>query len=174
MPFMFVWSTLLVTPLIMATGMIGMTDYLGYFLSMTSLESHLIAVGFTVVTIALLYRRIDSVAKLTKVLWGIMIVTVLFVVVAAYSHFSAHLAFTFPAGAFGVKFVGGLGAGLVLAVYDYFGYYTITYVGDEVRDPGRVIPWSIILSILGVLVIDLSMNVGIIGAQPWQQAESST
>jgi amino acid transporter len=30
MPFMFVWSTLLVTPLIMSTGMIGMTDYLGY------------------------------------------------------------------------------------------------------------------------------------------------
>jgi amino acid transporter len=27
MPFMFVWSTLLVTPLIMSTGMIGMTDY---------------------------------------------------------------------------------------------------------------------------------------------------
>ena len=31
MPFMFIWSTLLVTPLIMSTGMIGMTDYLGYF-----------------------------------------------------------------------------------------------------------------------------------------------
>ena len=174
MPFMFVWSTLLVTPLIMATGMIGMTDYLGYFFSMTTTESHLIAVGFTVVTIALLYRRIDSVAKLTNILWGIMIVTVLFVIIAAYTHFSAHLAFTFPAGAFSGKFVGGLGAGLVLAVYDYFGYYTITYVGDEVRDPGRVIPWSIILSILGVLVIDLSMNIGIIGVVPWQQAEKST
>src|ERR1700759_1920299 len=30
MPFMFVWSPLLVTPLIMSTGMIGITDYLGY------------------------------------------------------------------------------------------------------------------------------------------------
>jgi amino acid transporter len=174
MPFMFVWSTLIVTPLIMATGMIGMTDYLGYFFSMTSIESHFVAVGFTVLTIALLYRRIDSVAKLTNILWGIMIVTVLFVIIAAYTHFSAHLAFTFPAGAFSIKFVGGLGAGLVLAVYDYFGYYTITYVGDEVRDPGRVVPWSIILSILGVLVIDLSMNIGIIGVVPWRQAEKST
>jgi amino acid transporter len=176
MPFMFVWTTLLVTPLIMSTGMIGMTDYLGYFFHMTSMESHWIAVAFTVVTVALLYRRIDSVAKLTNLLWGGMIVTVLLVIVAAFSHFHGHLAFSYPAGAWtpDAKFFGGLGAGLVLAIYDYFGYYTVTYVGDEVKSPGRVVPWSIILSILGVLVIDLSMNIGIIGVVPWQIAEKST
>jgi amino acid transporter len=176
MPFMFVWSTLLVTPLIMATGMIGMSSYLGYFFHMTSMESHWIAVAFTVVTVALLYRRIDSVSKLTNLLWGGMIVTVLLVIVAAFSHFHPHLAFSYPAGAWtpNAKFFGGLGAGLVLAIYDYFGYYTVTYVGDEVENPGRVIPWSIILSVLGVLVIDLSMNIGIIGVVPWQAAEKST
>lgn len=176
MPFMFVWTTLLVTPLIMSTGMIGMTDYLSYFWHMTSLESHLVAVAFTVLTVALLYRRIDSVARLTKILWVGMIVTVLVVIVAAFTHFNAHLAFSFPPGAFAfsAKFFGGLGAGLVLSVFDYFGYYTVTYVGDEVRDPGRVVPWSIILSVLGVLVIDLSMNIGIIGVIPWRQAEKST
>ncbi len=36
MPFMFVWTTLLVTPLIMSTGMIGMTDYLGFFFHITT------------------------------------------------------------------------------------------------------------------------------------------
>jgi amino acid transporter len=176
MPFMFVWSTLLVTPLIMSTGMIGMTDYLGYFFSMSSTESHLIAVGFTVITVALLYRRIDSVSRLTNLLWAGMIITVIVVLVATYSHFSPHLAFSYPAGAWTLngKFFGGLGAGLVLAIYDYFGYYTVTYVGDEVRNPGRVIPWSIIMSIGGVLLIDLSMNIGIIGVVPWQVAEKST
>jgi amino acid transporter len=176
MPFMFVWTTLLVTPLIMSTGMIGMTDYLGYFFHMTSLESHFIAVGFTVITVALLYRRITSVSKLTNLLWGGMIVTVLLVIVAGYSHFHGSLAFSYPAGAWtpNAKFFGGLGAGLVLAIYDYFGYYTVTYVGDEVKNPGRVIPFSIILAILGVLVIDLGMNIGIIGVLPWQKAEKST
>ena len=176
MPFMFVWTTLLVTPLIMSTGMIGMTNYLGYFFHMTAAESHWIAVGFTIITVALLYRRIDSVSKLTNLLWGGMIVTVLLVIVAAFSHFHPHLAFTYPAGAWtpNAKFFGGLGAGLVLAIYDYFGYYTVTYVGDEVKNPGRVVPWAIILSILGVLVIDLSMNIGIIGVLPWQTAEKST
>ena len=97
MPFMFVWSTLLVTPLIMATGMIGMTDYLRYFADFTTTEGHWIAVAFTVLTVALLYRRIDSIARLTNILWVGMIVTVIVVIVAAYTHFSAHLAFTYPA-----------------------------------------------------------------------------
>ena len=155
--------------------MIGMTDYLSYFVHLTATESHWIAVAFTVLTVALLYRRIDSIARLTNILWVGMIVTVLVVIVAAYTHFSAHLAFTYPAGAFilNVHFFRGLGLGLVLAVDDYFGYYTITYVGEEVRNPGRVVPWSIILSILGVLIIDLTMNIGIIGVVPWQEAEKS-
>ena len=177
MPFMFVWSILLVTPLIMATGMIGMTDYLGYFWHMTSVQSHLIAIGFTVLTVALLYRRIDTVARLTKILWAGMIVTVVLYLVAAYSHFHASLAFSFPHGAFDLStsaFWTGLGAALALTIYDYLGYYTVAYLGDEVRDPGRVIPRSIIISIVAVLVIDLSMNVGTLGVIPWQQAEKST
>jgi amino acid transporter len=176
MPFLFVWSAILATPLIMSTGMIGMTDYLGYFFSMSSLESHFIAVGFTVITVALLYRRIDSVARLTNILWAAMIVTVVVTIIAAFSHFSPHLAFTYPAGAWHLdgKFFTGLGAGLVLAIFDYFGYYTVTYVGDEVRNPGRTVPWSIIISIFAVLVIDLTMNIGMIGVVPWQVAEKST
>jgi amino acid transporter len=175
MPFMFVWSTMLVTPLIMSTGMIGIVQYLGYFWHPSGWESHWAAVGFTVLTIALLWRRIESIATLTKVLWVGMIVTVGVVIVATYSHFSPSLAFDFPHGAFSpVAFATGLGAGLVLAIYDYFGYFTVAYMGDEVRRPGRVIPRAIIFSILGVMVIDLAMNIGIIGVIPWRHAQKST
>jgi amino acid transporter len=68
----------------------------------------------------------------------------------------------------------GLGLGLVLAIYGYLGYYTIAYLSDEVRQPGRVIPRSIVISIIGVMVIDLSLNIGVIGVIPWRQAEKST
>src|SRR5207248_7464138 len=100
MPFMFVWSTLLVTPLIMSTGMIGMTDYLGYFWHMSPWVSHWVAVGFTVLTVALLWRRIESVAAITKLLWAGMIITVGLVIVGTYSHFNAQMAFHLPPGAF--------------------------------------------------------------------------
>ena len=108
---MFVWSTLLVTPLIMSTGMIGMTDYLGYFWQMSPWVTHGVAVGFTVLTVALLWRRIESVTAITKVLWGTMIVTVGLVIVGTYSHFDAHLAFHLPPGALSLgSFAAGLGA----------------------------------------------------------------
>ena len=175
MPFMFVWSTMLVTPLIMSTGMIGIADYLGYFWHTSAALSHWEAVGITIITVALLWRRIESIAALTRVLWIGMIVTVALVIVAAYTHFSPARAFTYPHGAFALgHFFSGLGAALVLAIYDYFGYYTVAYMGDEVRRPGRVIPFAIVVSILGVMVIDLGINIGTIGVIPWQQAERST
>lgn len=176
MPFLFVWSTLVVTPLTMSTGAIGMADYLSYFWhGMTALDTKLTAVAITIITIALLYRRIDSVGRITQVLWGGMIVTVLMVIVAAATHWHASVAFSFPHGAFALspKFFMGLGAGLLVAIYDYLGYYTSAYLGEEVKDPGRVIPRSILLAIVLVAIIDLSMNVGMIGVVPWQVAEKS-
>ena len=50
-----------------------------------------LAVGFTVLTVALLWRRIES--------WATMIVTVGLVIVGTYSHINAHLAFHLPPGA---------------------------------------------------------------------------
>ena len=167
MPFMFVWSTLLVTPLIMSTGMIGMTDYLGYFWQMSPWVTHGVAVGFTVLTVALLWRRIESVTAITKVLWGTMIVTVGLVIVGTYSHFNAHLAFHLPPGALSLgSFAAGLGAGLVIAIYDFLGYFTVAYMGDEIKQPGRVMPKAIVLSVLGVMGIYLAMNIGILGVMP--------
>jgi len=120
MPFMFIRSTLLVTPLIMSTGMIGMTDYLGYFWHMSPWVTHAVAVGFTVLTVALLWRRIESITAIIKVLWATMIVTVLLVIVGTYSHFNAHQAFHVPPGALSLgSFAVGLGAGLVIAIYDF-------------------------------------------------------
>lgn len=174
-PFLFIWSTIIATPMIMSTGAIGMANYLIYFFpNMTSLETKLAAVAITIVTIAFLYRRINSIAKISTVLWGGMILTVILVITAGATHFNPHLAFSFPKNAFAPsKFLLGLGAGMLISVYDYMGYYTSCYLGDELKNPGRTIPRSVILSILLVAVIDLSMNFGIIGTIPWQTAMKS-
>ncbi len=42
------------------------------------------------------------------------------------------------------------------------------YLGDEVRDPGRVIPRSIIISTFAVAVMYLAVNLSIIGVVPWR------
>ena len=47
-------------------------------------------------------------------------------------------------------------------------------MGDELKQPGRTMPRSIIYSITGIMVIYLLLNVGVVGAVPWQEAEKST
>ena len=175
-PFLFIWSTLLATPLIMSTGMIGMTQYLEYFHNLSDWQAKAVAVGLTVLTVALLYRRIESIAAVVRFLWFGMIITVSLVIVATVTHFDPSLAFDFPkhAVSFSVGFFSGLGAGLLIAIYDYLGYFTAAYLGDEVEDPGRVIPRAIVYSILGVCAIYIVMNVGIMGVIPWREATKST
>jgi amino acid transporter len=174
-PFLFIWSTLIATPLIMSTGAIGLADYLSYFFPhMTGLDTKLVAVFITIITVGLLWRPIHSVAKLTTVLWAGVILTVVMVLTAAATHFNPHVAFSFPHDAFAPsKFLLGLGSGMLISIYDYMGYYTTSYLGDEVKNPGKTIPRSILLSILLVAIIDLSMNIGIIGTVPWRVAMKS-
>jgi len=53
-------------------------------------------------------------------------------------------------------------------VYDYLGYYDVCYIGDEVENPGRVIPRSILWSTVLVALIYVAINFSIIGVVPWR------
>jgi amino acid transporter len=176
MPFLFVWTAVISIPLIMSTGVIGIVQYLGfYFPNLSSLDGHLIGIGVVVVVVAALYRRIESIRVLTTGLWAIMLVTITSVIAACFSHFSAHLAFTYPVGAFHLDnaFFAGLGAGLLIAVYDYLGYNTVAYMGDELERPGRTMPRAIVVSILGIMAVYLLLNIGVVGTVPWQHVAHS-
>jgi amino acid transporter len=124
-----------------------------------------------VVNIALLYRRIHSLAKITVSLWIGTLITVLGVIVTGAMHFDHRVAFDFPPGAFNfsIGFFLGLGAAARIGIYDYLGYYDVCYIGDEVRDPGRVIPRSILISTAAVAAIYLGINLSIIGVVPWRE-----
>src|SRR2546429_9227700 len=77
MPFLFVWSALLFIPLIMSTGIVGIVQYLGYLWpGMAEWQAKAISVVLSVVVVALLYRRIESIGKIATVLWAIMLLTV--------------------------------------------------------------------------------------------------
>lgn len=183
MPFLFVWSAVLFIPLIMSTGIIGLVQYLGYLIpgvtddAGTTPLGKIIGVGITLVIILALFRKIGQISKLTTVLFVIMLAAVLTTIVAAFSHFSAAQAFAFTPGAFSSAgdgtFWGGLGAGLIIAIYDYLGYNTTAYLGGEVRDPGRTLPRSIIYSILGIMGLYFLLQVGVLGSIPLDQLKDA-
>ncbi|HEY1488890.1 MAG TPA: APC family permease [Micromonosporaceae bacterium] len=173
MPFLFVWTAILFIPLIMSTGVVGFVSYLSYLWpGMTTTESYLVGIVMIVAIVGLLWRRIESIGKLAVVLWIIMICTVLSVILAAYTHFHASAVFTFPAHAFAVGTGGfwiGLAGGLTIGIYDYLGYNTSAYLGSEIKNPGRTIPRSIVYAVLGIMVIYLAMQVGVLGVVNWHE-----
>ncbi len=177
MPFLFVWTAMLVIPAIMSTGVIGIVQYLGfYFPHLSGTTVHLLSFGVIVLIVAVLYRDIGSISRLTNFLCLIMLLTVGLTIAACFSHFHSELAFAFPPGAFTLKrpFFTGLGSALLLATYDYAGYNTTAYIAGELRDPGRTLPRSILYSILIMMGIYLTMNIGILGVAPWSELAHST
>jgi amino acid transporter len=176
MPFLFIWTAILSIPLIMSTGVIGLVQYMGYLWpNMSWLEIHLVSLVIVALVVFALYRRIESVGFLTNILFVIMLLSIGIVIVASLTHFNPSLAFNYPANAFTLdaRFFAGLGAGLLIGVYDYLGYNTTSYMAGEIRNPGRVIPWSIIIAVLGIMVLYLALNIGVLGVVPWQQVAKS-
>jgi amino acid transporter len=172
MAFLFIWQFILSGPLEIASGYIGFTQYMGYIWRGASpVEAQLVAVGVGVLNIALLYRQITSIGKITVSLWVGTLLTTLAVIVTGAMHFDAKLAFDFPPGAFNFSwgFLLGLGAASRVGIYDYLGYYDICYIGEEVKNPGSTIPRSIIISMIAVAVIYLGINLSITGVVSWQE-----
>lgn len=173
MPFLFIWTAMLFIPLIMSTGIIGFVQYLTWFWpDMSQTAGNVIGLGLIWLIIGLLWRKIESVAKLGIVLWVIMLISIGSLITAALSHFNPELAFSFPEGAFDLSDSGfwlGMAGGLTIGIYDYLGYNTSAYLAGEVDQPGRVIPRSIIFSILGILAIYLLMQVGVLGVVDWHR-----
>jgi len=172
MAFLFIWQFIFSGPLEIASGLIGFIQYSGYFLpNLTTLGRNLLATGMGLATIWLLYRKTDAIAKIAVSLWIGTLLTTAAVIVTGALHFDRMLAFDFPPGAFHLsgKFLLGLGAACRFGMYDYLGYYDVCYIGDEVKNPGKVIPRSIIISVVGVALIYLAMNLSIIGVVPWRE-----
>jgi amino acid transporter len=134
-----------------------------------------VALGVAALVVALLYRRITAIARLTVVLWIGMLITVVWVIASGLARFDPKLAFDFPPNAFdfSMGFLLGLGGAMRLAMYAFLGYYDICYVGGEVRNPERVIPRAIIMSVIFVALIYSVMNLSIIGVVPWREAMKS-
>ncbi|HEX7978158.1 MAG TPA: amino acid permease [Gemmatimonadaceae bacterium] len=171
MAFLFVWQFVLSGPLEIASGYIGFAQYTSFiWKGMTHGQMLALVTVVGAVNVALLYRRIDSIAKITVSLWAGTLLTVIAVIGTGALHFDHRVAFDFPPGAFGFSlgFFVGLGAAARVGMYDYLGYYDVCYIGDEVKNPGKVIPRSILISTGAVALIYIAINLSIIGVVPWR------
>jgi len=197
--FLFIWQLSFSAPLSIASGCVGLAQYAAYLwpssekiflshnfslilpwlgtLAVTAVASGgtLVAIAACLLAVALLYRRVTGVAWVSKGLWLGVVLTMAWIIFTGFTHFNAAQAFDFPPGAFHLdhRFFTGLGAAMLISTYDYWGYYNICFLGDEVKDPARNIPRAVLYSILAVAVLYIAMNISILGVLPWRELQAS-
>jgi amino acid transporter len=194
MAFLFIWQFLISGPLEIASGLIAMglfaqaiTPAFSEFSARWTWEGNvlhwhdsdlvikfgpmqLVMVGLCLVILALLYRRITTLGRLTVTMWLGVLAVIAWILIEGGLHFDRARAFDFsgPAATPPAGFGLGLGAAMAFAIYSYLGYYHVCYIGDEVRDPGRTMPRSILLSALLVCVLFAGLHLAMLGTVPWQ------
>jgi len=172
--FLFIFQTMLVAPLSLASGAVGFANYLGfYWTGMSTAAHHTIAALVPVVMTALLYRNIRDVGRLSISMLAVVGVTVAWVVGAGLWRFSPALAFAFPPEAFTLDraLVQRVGAVSLLAMYNYGGYNNVCNIAEEIREPERTLPRAIVISILFVVGLYITMSTVMIGVIPWTEAQ---
>lgn len=188
MSFLFIWQLTFSAPLSIASGSLGLAQNASYIFPSFGTVSRtqlpvvgnvelnawpiiLTAIGVLAIAVILLYRRITVIEKLSKFLWVGVVIAIVWIIFAGLTNFDALRAFDFPPDAFTLRpaFFTGLGAALLISVYDYWGYYNVNFFAGEVKDPEKTIPRAIILSIAFVAAIYIVMNISILGVIPWRE-----
>jgi len=181
--FLFVFQLCFSAPLSVASGCLGLSQYAGYLwpglrghdvvrsahvgaysFGVTAGRGTVLAIAAVVVAVALQYRSLKGVRRLAAVLLGMVLLTIAWAVVTGLWRGHGAQVFAFAPGAWRLNhaFFAGLGSAMLIATYDYWGYYNVTFLGGEVREPARVIPRAVMISIGVVAVLYLALNASVL------------
>ncbi len=179
--FLFVFQLMVSAPLSVASGSIGLAQYAAYLVPslhgawlqwgrISFGPGTLVAIASVALAVVLLYRNLASLRLVSYGLWTTVIATLLWIFGVALARGHAAQAFSFPAGAFHLSpaFFSGLAGAMLVATYDFWGYYNVAFLGGEVKDAARTIPRAILISIAAVGVLYLCLNVAVLAVVPWQ------
>jgi fructoselysine transporter len=173
MSFLFVWQTSIQAPLVVASAAIGFSQYLTYIVDLNFWQQKMVSGALVLFVCFLLYRKIEAVGKISVLLWSVVILTVLWIIFSGLSH-QQHSIPLLPKGNdsfFSIAFWAAVGHGSLKTVYSYLGYYNVCHLGGEIKNPKINIPRSIFISIGGIALLYLLMNVSVMGVLPWQSVK---
>ncbi|MEO6583964.1 MAG: amino acid permease [Ferruginibacter sp.] len=175
MSFLFVWQTMIQAPLVIASAAIGFAKYFSYLVPLDSFNSKIVSGSVVVLIILLLYRKIEAIGKISILLWSGVIITMLWIIGGgiAYGNFLQPITQINEGLTIDYAFVTAIGYASVKTVYSYLGYYNICHLGGEIKNPSKNIPRSMFLSIAGISILYLMMNISVVSVVPWHIAKDS-
>ncbi len=174
--FLMVWQIVFSAPLSVASGSIGFANYCRYLLpGLSPWGGRILAASVPLLLVVLLYRKIGVLGKLSVVLLAGVLAGCGWIVISGLPHLNSARLFDFPPDAFRLSwlFWMGLGHATLYALYSYWGYYNVCYLGEEIRRPERTIPRAILLSIAVVGILYVLMTASILSVVPWRQVRES-
>lgn len=175
MSFLFVWQTLIQAPLVIASAAIGFAKYFSFLVPLSGLTEKLVSGSVILLIVILLYRKIEAIGRISIFLWTGVIITMGWIIGGGMvsGNFLAPLKNINSGLSVDYAFVTAIGFASVKSVYSYLGYYNVCHLGSEIRNPSKNIPRSMFISITGIAVLYLLMNVSVVSVIPWQQAKDS-
>ena len=175
MSFLFVWQTMIQAPLVIASAAIGFAQYFSFLIPLTGLTQKIVSGSVVILIVVLLYRKIEAIGKISVLLWSGVIITMFWIIGGGIAHgnFLTPIQNINSGLTLDYAFITAIGFASVKSVYSYLGYYNVCHLGSEIKNPSRNIPRSMFISITGISVFYLLMNVSVVSVIPWQQAKES-
>lgn len=175
MSFLFVWQTMIQAPLVIASAAIGFSQYFGYLTHLEEWQSKSISGGLVVLIVVLLYRKIEAIGKISVLLWVGVLITLSWIIGGGlfHGHFLEPIQQINDGLQIDHAFAAALGFASVKSVYSYLGYYNVCHLGGEIVNPKKNIPRSMFISIAGIAVLYLMMNVSVASVLPLEQIQKS-
>ncbi|MBA3258258.1 MAG: amino acid permease [Gemmatimonadales bacterium] len=171
--FLFGWSELTVIRA-SALGAIAtiFAEYLGYFIQLTAPQVRYVAAGAVVLVGLLNYVGVESAARfmnlITALKYGALAGLTLLALTAgegSVSHFT-------PAWSGGLQ-LSLLATALISIMWTYDGWADLSFIGGEVKDPGRTLPLALILGTGSIVVVYLLLNFAYIYLVPLAEMAAS-
>jgi APA family basic amino acid/polyamine antiporter len=160
--FMFGWGQLFIIRTSPAAGLaIIAADYLGYFVKLSPLAHTVVALsiiaGFGTLNYigirqASIYQKFSSFLKV----FGLFALVVVGLILMQ-NHENLLSTSAVPTGSLGP--IGSLVAALMLVFFTHTGWDRVGYVADEMKNPKRVIPFSLIIGISIIVVVYVLTNI---------------
>ncbi|MDB5231710.1 MAG: amino acid permease [Chitinophagaceae bacterium] len=173
MSFLFVWQTMIQAPLVLASAAIGFSQYAGFL--WPGISPKLFSGTLVILVVVLLYRKTESVGRISVFLWCGVLLTLGWIIAGGLLHgnFSAPVLHINDGLKLNHAFAAAIGFASVKTIYSYLGYYNVCHLGSEIKNPEKNIPRSMFISITGIALLYLAMNISVASVLPMQQIQTS-
>lgn len=173
--FLFVWQTMIQAPLVIASAAIGFSQYAGFLLPLNEWQAKALSGIIVVLIVILLYRKTEAIGRISVLLWIGVLITMAWIIGGGMFHgnFLQPVRDINQGLTFNHAFAAALGFASVKTVYSFLGYYNVCHLGGEIVEPQKNIPRSMFISIAGIAILYLLMNISVASVLPLNQIRGS-